>query len=61
MSRVAKVSPCTPSVALTAAAAYTPFAIGGAWGPAWGTTWFHLTGLVPEPTRPSGAVELRST
>ena len=40
--------PVPPSVALAAAAAYTPFAIGGAWGPAWGTTWFHLTGLLPE-------------
>ncbi len=25
---------------------YDAFAIGGAWGPAWATTWFHLTGEV---------------
>ncbi len=29
------------------AAAYTPFQLGDSWGPAWGTTWFHLTGQVP--------------
>lgn len=26
---------------------YTPFAIGQAWGKPWGTTWFHVTGVVP--------------
>ncbi len=26
---------------------YRPFSIGEAWGPAWGTTWFHLTGEIP--------------
>jgi alpha-mannosidase len=29
------------------AADYQPFPIGGAWGPAWDTTWFRLTGTVP--------------
>lgn len=26
---------------------YTPGAVGEPWGPAWGTTWFRLTGRVP--------------
>jgi len=26
---------------------YTPYAVGTLWGPAWGTTWFRLTGTVP--------------
>lgn len=29
------------------AATYTPFQAGTPWGPAWGTTWFRLTGAVP--------------
>ncbi|WP_052851397.1 alpha-mannosidase [Streptomyces avicenniae] len=29
------------------AAAYRPAAVGEPWGPAWGTTWFRLTGRVP--------------
>ncbi|WP_129842807.1 glycoside hydrolase family 38 C-terminal domain-containing protein [Streptomyces sp. RFCAC02] len=29
------------------AAAYRPSAAGERWGPAWGTTWFRLTGRVP--------------
>ncbi|WP_314246708.1 alpha-mannosidase [Streptomyces sp. DSM 40907] len=29
------------------AAAYEPCAIGDPWGPAWGTTWFRITGTVP--------------
>ncbi|HWC21143.1 MAG TPA: glycoside hydrolase family 38 C-terminal domain-containing protein [Flexivirga sp.] len=28
-------------------ASYEPGAVGQPWGPAWGTTWFHLTGAVP--------------
>lgn len=28
--------------------AYTPFKVGEPWGRAWGTTWFHITGTVPE-------------
>src|SRR3954467_3227039 len=27
---------------------YTPEAVGAPWGAAWGTTWFRLTGEVPE-------------
>ncbi|MFF4445642.1 alpha-mannosidase [Streptomyces sp. NPDC001502] len=30
------------------AAGYEPCAIGDPWGPAWGTTWFRVTGTVPE-------------
>ena len=26
---------------------FEPFALGGAWGPPWGTTWFRLRGDVP--------------
>ncbi|GGT32264.1 hypothetical protein GCM10010207_35260 [Streptomyces atratus] len=29
------------------AAPYEPGAIGEDWGPAWGTSWFRLTGRVP--------------
>jgi alpha-mannosidase len=29
------------------AATYEPFAVGGAWGPAWDTTWFRVRGTVP--------------
>jgi alpha-mannosidase len=28
-------------------AQYRPFQVGDAWGPPWGTSWFHLTGTVP--------------
>lgn len=35
------------SVTAALAADYEPFAVGMPWGPAWGTTWFHLTGTVP--------------
>ena len=28
-------------------ATYSPFRVGQAWGPAWGTSWFHLTGTIP--------------
>lgn len=34
--------------ATAAAAAYEPFAVGDAWGPAWSTTWFRLRGRIPE-------------
>ncbi len=37
--------PVPPATAL--AADYAPFAVGTSWGPAWGTSWFHLTGQVP--------------
>ena len=30
------------------AAGYEPFALGGAWGRPWGTTWFRFTATVPE-------------
>ncbi|GAA2029279.1 glycoside hydrolase family 38 C-terminal domain-containing protein [Pseudokineococcus marinus] len=44
--------PVPPSAALPGpqrsdAARYTPMSVGDAWGPAWGTTWLHLTGEVP--------------
>ena len=26
---------------------FAPFDVGGRWGPAWGTTWFHLQGVMP--------------
>ncbi|WP_018382788.1 glycoside hydrolase family 38 N-terminal domain-containing protein, partial [Wenjunlia vitaminophila] len=29
-------------------AAYAPVAVGEAWGPPWGTSWFKLTGAVPK-------------
>jgi len=37
--------PVAPAEAL--AADYVPFAVGEAFGPAWGTTWFRLRGAVP--------------
>jgi alpha-mannosidase len=27
---------------------FTPFVASSDWGKAWGTTWFHLTGVVPD-------------
>ncbi|WP_207344885.1 glycoside hydrolase family 38 C-terminal domain-containing protein [Arthrobacter sp. E3] len=50
--------PVAPSVALpgfskhdggapTDGVEYLPFHVGQQWGPAWGTTWIHLTGTVP--------------
>jgi len=27
---------------------YAPCAVGDRWGPAWGTSWFHVTGRVPD-------------
>jgi alpha-mannosidase len=39
------------------AMAYTPFAVGQPWGPAWSTTWFRFTGEVPQHMR-GGRVEL---
>ena len=38
--------PVPTAQALTAD--YSPFQLGDTWGPAWGTTWFHLTGQVPD-------------
>ncbi|GAA4159900.1 glycoside hydrolase family 38 C-terminal domain-containing protein [Gryllotalpicola daejeonensis] len=34
--------------ATAAGASYAPFALGTAWGRPWGTTWFHVTGDVPD-------------
>ena len=31
----------------TSSADYQPFSVGQQWGPAWGTTWIHMTGTVP--------------
>jgi len=44
--------PVPPSAALPGegrhdAARYEPMAVGDPWGPAWGTSWLHLTGEVP--------------
>lgn len=39
--------PVAPARALRAS--YQPFAVGDPWGPAWGTSWFHLTGELREP------------
>ncbi|WKD31420.1 alpha-mannosidase [Streptomyces xanthophaeus] len=36
------------AVAEGLAAGYEPCAVGDPWGPAWGTTWFRVTGTVPE-------------
>ena len=37
-------------------AAYEPCGIGERWGPAWGTSWFRLTGQVPEGLTDAEAV-----
>lgn len=36
-----------PGPARADGARYEPMAVGDPWGPAWGTTWLHLTGEVP--------------
>ncbi len=41
--------PVAPEVAL--AATYTPFRVGRAWGPPWGTTWLRLRAEVPAELR----------
>ncbi|MDQ0575739.1 alpha-mannosidase [Agromyces albus] len=39
--------------------AFEPFTVGSAWGKPWGTTWFHVTGTVPEAWQGlDGVVEL---
>ncbi|MHA7305552.1 alpha-mannosidase [Arthrobacter sp. TMN-49] len=48
--------PVAPSVALPPAGPadgvdYQPFAVGQQWGPAWGTSWIHVTGTVPPQAR----------
>ncbi|MFA7344198.1 MAG: alpha-mannosidase [Terrimicrobiaceae bacterium] len=35
------------SYATALGARYEPFPVGGAWGPAWDTTWFRVTGRIP--------------
>ncbi|MCO1658594.1 alpha-mannosidase [Pseudonocardia humida] len=41
-------APGEPVAAVEAiGATYRPVEAGEAWGPAWGTSWFHLTGTVP--------------
>ncbi|MGO2541512.1 MAG: alpha-mannosidase [Specibacter sp.] len=42
---------------LTNGAEYQPFSVGQPWGPAWGTSWIHLTGTVP-PEASGHKVEL---
>jgi alpha-mannosidase len=37
-------------------AAYVPCELGERWGPAWGTSWFRLTGTVPEALTEAEAV-----
>ncbi|KQO64756.1 alpha-mannosidase [Curtobacterium sp. Leaf261] len=52
--RAEPVSPRTalpgldPDAAAAAGVDYRPFAVGTPWGPAWSTTWFHLTGTIPD-------------
>ena len=36
------------AVAEALQAPYRPVQAGEAWGPAWGTSWFHVTGTVPD-------------
>lgn len=39
--------PASDALGSDAAEKYQPFQVGQPWGPAWGTSWFHLTGQVP--------------
>ncbi|AIY02484.1 putative alpha mannosidase [Arthrobacter sp. PAMC 25486] len=39
------------SAAAAARVRYEPFSVGQQWGPAWGTSWIHLTGTVPPEAR----------
>ncbi|SEE91969.1 alpha-mannosidase [Arthrobacter alpinus] len=48
--------PVSPAVALPTSnpsddARYAPFSVGEKWGPAWGTSWIHVTGTVPPESR----------
>ncbi|TFD47684.1 alpha-mannosidase [Cryobacterium sp. TMT1-2-1] len=40
--------------------AFTPFAVGRRWGKPWGTTWFHVTGTVPEEWSRWGGLDTRT-
>ena len=42
--------PVAPPAAL-AHDGYEPFSVGQPWGPAWGTSWIHVTGTVPPEAR----------
>ena len=42
----------------TYAPSYLPFEVGQPWGPAWGTTWFRVTGTVPADCAPGDRLEL---
>ncbi|HEX5335407.1 MAG TPA: hypothetical protein VFW55_05965, partial [Propionicimonas sp.] len=35
---------------------FEPFSVGQRWGAPWGTTWFHVTGTVPEAWAELGAM-----
>lgn len=48
--------PVSPAVALPTSnpsddARYARFSVGDQWGPAWGTSWIHVTGTVPQEAR----------
>jgi alpha-mannosidase len=48
--------PVSPAEALPTSnpsddARYVPFSVGDQWGPAWGTSWIHVTGTVPKEAR----------
>lgn len=43
--------PVAPAVALDGSAEFVPFALGEPWGPAWGTSWIHVSGTVPPEAR----------
>ncbi|WP_306418903.1 glycoside hydrolase family 38 C-terminal domain-containing protein [Arthrobacter sp. GMC3] len=43
--------PVMPAVALAGNVSYEPFSVGQQWGPAWGTSWIHVTGTVPPQAR----------
>ena len=39
---------------------FTPFGIDSSWGKPWGTTWFHVTGVVPEDWSRFGHLDTRT-
>jgi alpha-mannosidase len=39
---------------------FVPFAVGQSWGKPWGTTWFHVTGVVPAQWADFDALETRT-
>ncbi|MHA7270196.1 alpha-mannosidase [Arthrobacter sp. HLT1-20] len=46
-----------PQPGTSSDARYEPFTVGQQWGPAWGTSWIHVTGTVPYEAR-GATVEL---